>query len=1551
MRTGTFSGKMHLVAFFSLALSGCGGGAGDGNSSQRLERGIFIDAGVSGLSYRSGPATGKTDALGTFRYQVVSGEPQSVSFFLGGLELGSAIGRRVLTPIDILGASSTSDPRVINLLRLLQTLDSDGNPDNGIEINETAQALFENSQILDFESDIFAESGPLASPFQNLQIESKDIVSEAEAIQHFENTLLESTEVELFSVSGAATGISAEVELTLGSEALNVSEDGTFSFNGKWVDGAAYAVAVSTISGDQSCELFNASGTISGADVSNVDLQCAPVEFDQYRVGGSVSGLSGELGIILNDGETLSLTANGSFFFNTTLADSTPIDIRIVQQPQGQRCEMTATGTINGADYTSLEINCSDFSAPLFSIGGVVSGLDGTLILLNNDSDQLTISENGAYRFTDELASQQNYAVTISSTPEGQTCFLSNGTGAVSSTAVTNVDVECGPTLVAVSVNVSGIDNADFNLTFTGMPSGDPDTFGTQNAISFEVPYGANVTLISNDSDFYQCSITTGNSSDITTVTTLDVTCTPLDIEVALSVIGVGQDSLELTVNGELLSLSAEPVILQVPSGSALVVGGQTPPQYSCPGFDRGITSVTQGQNYVIECEERLELAAIVDENLRACIEGDDASNPRSLKSDMPRNLDCLGRNITNLQGIETLANTPVEFLLLGSEDNEFQIPPELQNDLGVEDLPYLFSLTQLRYLDISGNYGVDNQAVVDELERSLLSTNIKYAKTSLQNESGVLLDIQFPQSYEFTANEYINVEFLNPPSNRNINYSNTRFYHLLGTLEFNMRMDLTTLSSDLACRYGYIDKGGFLTEADRGRFPDEYVNDYSDPEAPFDERFDGQFYDVSLACDDISNVTPGYEAVITSPTSLIVPTNLTLIENYDEGDTAAIRRETTLDFGGQNQVTVPLIDFTGTVDPTLSNVNQEVLFRNITAVSLRSDNVECSLSGPSISTVSVDGQTDQNRLSYELDCMTVSGVIADTALQSCIKDSAGVGFQDILEISDIPNSVDCGNYGVSDLTGIEHATTIQNLDLSDNNLSDDDFDELTDPIFALTNSLNFVDVGGNYDIRLTDNCNRIENQFFNADTGRLNCAGPDRDLRLQVNVSNQVSMYFEEFGEAYVRGLREHGYQEDTLDIELGPLTSDGDRVGFYPVRDGSSADLEFDSVRDSLECIDQSLTFNQDIDRTITCDAKQLVDLEVTLTGGGYDATGRDVEAISGIELVYPSSYPVTGSSMNHTVASDWFPGTTRTFADFPAFETNVSVAAGLNSGQFSAPPGVYCEQSAERTIGVSNQPFVLPCRQSRVLDQNLPVVNQFESVSEYSEDAKNYELFIQDGADFSELNFPVSAQHPAEIKLFAPTANKDIGSAGGVSLDPLIRAVTPETVSADFAGLQAGHYVVSVHNIDTQNSNPFGLMVALDGIESSAATLRPLVEDIVFSRSWGVTNGSSSSPESRFNDYLDVVAVESSDGGASLSSGAMLKLTLSSPSVDTYLIMTNIETGEVLAVNDDAERTNRSVIYKAVPPGRYGIFQSTYDPVSATENYTLTIDSSMPAHTYID
>ncbi|MGB5223118.1 MAG: hypothetical protein WBN60_18955 [Polyangiales bacterium] len=76
------------------------------------------------------------------------------------------------------------------------------------------------------------------------------------------------------------------------------------------------------------------------------------------------------------------------------------------------------------------------------SIGGTVSGLDGTLVLLNNGADDLTVSAAGAFTFATRIASGTDYSVTVGTQPEGQTCEVTNGSG-IATADVTNVTVEC----------------------------------------------------------------------------------------------------------------------------------------------------------------------------------------------------------------------------------------------------------------------------------------------------------------------------------------------------------------------------------------------------------------------------------------------------------------------------------------------------------------------------------------------------------------------------------------------------------------------------------------------------------------------------------------------------------------------------------------------------------------------------------------------------------------------------------------------------------------------------------------------------------------------------------------------------------------------------------------------------------------------------------------------------------------------------------------------------------------------------------------------------
>ncbi|MCJ8502451.1 carboxylesterase/lipase family protein [Desulfatitalea alkaliphila] len=124
-----------LLLFLTLALIiGCSSSnkddpVGDGPTHS----GIFIDSPVEGLTYETATRSGTTDAAGTFHYN----GRQTVTFSVGGVVLGTAAGAEVVTPVDLVPGGSTDHPAVINIARLLQTLDADGDNNNGIQI--TAQ--------------------------------------------------------------------------------------------------------------------------------------------------------------------------------------------------------------------------------------------------------------------------------------------------------------------------------------------------------------------------------------------------------------------------------------------------------------------------------------------------------------------------------------------------------------------------------------------------------------------------------------------------------------------------------------------------------------------------------------------------------------------------------------------------------------------------------------------------------------------------------------------------------------------------------------------------------------------------------------------------------------------------------------------------------------------------------------------------------------------------------------------------------------------------------------------------------------------------------------------------------------------------------------------------------------------------------------------------------------------------------------------------------------------------------------------------------------------
>ena len=162
-----------------------------------------------------------------------------------------------------------------------------------------------------------------------------------------------------FSVGGTVSGLSGTVVLQdNGGDNLSVTASGSFTFATSLASGAAYSVTVKTNPSGQTCTVSNGSGTVAAANVTNVAVSCAAAA--SFSVGGTVSGLSGTVVLQDNGGDNLSVTANGSFTFATSLASGAAYSVTVKTNPSGQTCTVSnGSGTVAAANVTGVAVSCA----------------------------------------------------------------------------------------------------------------------------------------------------------------------------------------------------------------------------------------------------------------------------------------------------------------------------------------------------------------------------------------------------------------------------------------------------------------------------------------------------------------------------------------------------------------------------------------------------------------------------------------------------------------------------------------------------------------------------------------------------------------------------------------------------------------------------------------------------------------------------------------------------------------------------------------------------------------------------------------------------------------------------------------------------------------------------------------------------------------------------------------------------------------------------------------------------------------------------------------
>ncbi len=157
-------------------------GAASVQSSLSLQTGRFVDSAVSGLTYITATQSGETGADGSFQY--APGEV--VLFSIGDVTLPAVAGSDLITPLTVFNTDNIADTRVINLARLLQTLDVDGDAENGITISD--QAIASGTGLtLDFASPNFDTQA--ANLVANSGSSQTSLIDGEPALDHFQETL------------------------------------------------------------------------------------------------------------------------------------------------------------------------------------------------------------------------------------------------------------------------------------------------------------------------------------------------------------------------------------------------------------------------------------------------------------------------------------------------------------------------------------------------------------------------------------------------------------------------------------------------------------------------------------------------------------------------------------------------------------------------------------------------------------------------------------------------------------------------------------------------------------------------------------------------------------------------------------------------------------------------------------------------------------------------------------------------------------------------------------------------------------------------------------------------------------------------------------------------------------------------------------------------------------------------------------------------------------------------------------------------------------------
>ena len=182
----------------------------------------------------------------------------------------------------------------------------------------------------------------------------------------------------------------------------------------------------------------------------------APGVAKKRIISGEVQGLIGQgLILSLNRGVELPVAAAGAFAFPAVLDDGADYEVSVQRQPllPSQTCVVqNGVGLASGVDVGGVSVTCT---TDHFPVGGQVTGLVGSGLVLGLGTESLPVASSGAFTFKQLVEDLQMYDVTVATHPQlpQQICTVTMGSGRLNGKAIDTVLVECRAVVQPAFVN------------------------------------------------------------------------------------------------------------------------------------------------------------------------------------------------------------------------------------------------------------------------------------------------------------------------------------------------------------------------------------------------------------------------------------------------------------------------------------------------------------------------------------------------------------------------------------------------------------------------------------------------------------------------------------------------------------------------------------------------------------------------------------------------------------------------------------------------------------------------------------------------------------------------------------------------------------------------------------------------------------------------------------------------------------------------------------------------------------------------------------------